>query len=95
MIEIFESSIPEVLAEAVVNTIVEISDAALVIETSASGPDILAETFTTDVIVDLQATAVVATEIDTSVVESLEQGPPGPTGPRGAAAASFPGKTLM
>ena len=80
MIEVIESTVPEVLSEAVVNTIVESSADSLVIETTSSGPDILAETFTTDVVIDLQTSLVVATEIDTAVVETAEQGPPGSGG---------------
>jgi hypothetical protein len=92
VIEVVQSAIPETLAEGVINTIVESSTEALVIETTSSGPDILAETFTTDIVVDLQAQQLVATEIDTNLVETAEQGPPGP---RGSAAASYPGKTLV
>lgn len=92
MIEIFESTTPEVLTEAVTTTVVDAQPVIAVVETTVAGPDLLTETFKTDVVVDQQADAVVATEVDTYVLETAEQGPPGPAG---GVTPSYPGKTLV
>lgn len=92
MTEIIESGIPELLTEQVLTTIVEAATEPLVVETTSSGPDILADVLATDVIIDLQASEIVATEIETFVLEAAEQGPPGPPG---GISVSYPGKTLV
>ena len=94
MIEVVESSVPEVLSEDSIETVIESVASASVVETTSSGPDILAETVTSEIITDIQAQTVVATEIDTYILETAEQGPPGPAGPSGSADA-YPGKTLV
>lgn len=100
MIEVVESSTPETLTEDTVETVIESSTSTSVIEITSQGPDILAETVTTDIVTDVQAQFVVGVEIETFVMESCEQGPPGPAGPQGdtgpaGTAETYPGKTLV
>ena len=95
MIEVVESSAPEILSEDSIDTVVESTASTSVVETTSSGPDILAETVTTDTVTDIDSQLVVDAEIETYLIESGEQGPPGPPGPSGDPSLNYLGKTLV
>ena len=98
MTNLVESTLTEVLVEEAQGLVVETAETTLVIETTASGPDILAENLVTETVTEATVETVYAVEPETILLDVGEQGPQGPAGPAGPsgdAGADAAGKTLV
>ena len=98
MTNLVESTLTEVLVEEAQGLVVETAETTLVIETTASGPDILAETLVTETVTEATTETVYAVEPETILLDVGEQGPQGPAGPAGPsgdAGADAAGKSLV
>lgn len=96
MTNLVESTLTEVLVEEAQGLVVETTETTLVIETTASGPDILAENLVTETVTEATTETVYAVEPETILLDVGEQGPQGPAGPAGPSGdAGAAGKTLV
>lgn len=98
MTNLVESTLTEVLIEEAEGLVVETTETTLVIETTASGPDILAETVVTETVTEATVETVYVVEPETILLDVGEQGPQGPAGPAGPsgdAGADAAGKSLV
>lgn len=97
MTNLVESTLTEVLIEQAQGLVIESAETTLIVETTASGPDILAEVLVTETVTEATTETVYVVDPETFLLEVGEQGPPGPAGPAGPsgdAAAGAAGKTL-
>lgn len=93
MTNLVESTLTEVLIEQAQGLVIESAETTLIVETTASGPDILAEVLVTETVTEATTEMVYVVDPETFLLEVGEQGPAGPQGPSGTG-ASYPGKTL-
>jgi hypothetical protein len=87
-----ESTVTEVLIEAADGLVIESVSETLVVETTANGPDILAEVTSTETVTEAATETVYAVVPETFLIDVGEQGPAGIQGPAGGAV--YPGKTI-
>lgn len=93
MTNLVESTLTEVLIEQAQGLVIESAETTLIVETTASGPDILAEVLVTETVTEATTETVYVVDPETFLLEVGEQGPAGPQGPSGTG-TSYPGKTL-
>lgn len=93
MTNLVESTLTEVLIEQAQGLVIESAETTLIVETTASGPDILAEVLVTETVTEATTETVYVVDPETFLLEIGEQGPAGPQGPSGTG-TSYPGKTL-
>lgn len=93
MTNLVESTLTEVLIEQAQGLVIESAETTLIVETTASGPDILAEVLVTETVIGATTETVYVVDPETFLLEIGEQGPAGPQGPSGTG-TSYPGKTL-
>jgi hypothetical protein len=94
---VVESTLVEVLVEQAAGVVVTSEPVGYVVETTASGPDILAEVTTTETLTDTLTETVYIVEPEIVLLDVGEQGPTGPQGPPGVGgtATSYPGRTII
>lgn len=98
MTNLVESTLTEVLIEQAQGLVIESAETTLIVETTASGPDILAEVLVTETVTEATTETVYVVDPETFLLEIGEQGPQGPAGPAGPsgdAGADAAGKSLV